>query len=924
MIREELFHTWGKGLDDDDFACALAALGILYGSHHHDWPIKLRYLPYLVKIEETGQPLPWSLPLKKYHGKLSPWIRWLASAKAFAKCWKTAKKSIPPRLVCRLLTQSGDPAYSGEKIRWLMQQLARPAVGAGSVFLECQPETPVSWHWPLRIGISPDSPPALLETITRIVNKFYWKRTLFEVYALSRQHYKCDIAILSSTIFEALYWFFQSNSYIRASCVILLDGYREIDVATARILELLRIKMGAHGLVASEEQVTDMGAFASSLLFHLSRNEPLDVAIGTTFRKVGRGIPFCLYSDELLERARLTTVGDQSISGSSAYFHITMRPQQQIDLLLDHEFGDISELAALPTAAHAAQDQHLRPEPRYIQARVDRPSAEQREEQPRPLRAFMTGIRHVVSVKVGMPEEGWLKPANREPFPDKDLPPSREDYRLRVTFSEPDHIPEPLTGEILLPKTGNSSEVRLAFTPVAGKPNFRGRIIVSFRNRILQTALLTGSVVEIDQPEPETGSIELTAEANVRPVLHDLGDRTAYDLALVFNHDPTGRPSMTVLDKDIAQLRDLESVKEALSAIDKKLSEVASNARDYTQGLKEQCGVDVLRFLAMLGVDLYQFMMDAVKDTPLEGRLDEAEYLQVVDLSKGFSMFPMEYVYSYACPRDDAAICPHYEEALKIGTCWDSCQDRHTGGVVCPLGFWGLSKVIERHAFPPVDRERLPGDALVLAQPVATRNTLNISGTTLLAASEIVSASAMDQLKSDLDNITGNATLSVGSWQEWLTTVSSSGPSFLVALPHREAQRISGHDFYYLEINQDHRKCQEIDKRYVLGPHSPQSPLVILLGCETADPNVPLSSFIRAFRNGGAAIVIGTVAKVFGEHAVEAADMLARHLFTEARKRPVPFGEVLRDVRRACLADGLLMILSVAAFGDADWLVSAS
>lgn len=941
MIREELFGDWGSSLNDDDFACALAALGVAY-AREHSWPIQPELSAEQFSMSEGDEPILWSLPPRECYLLTSNEPHLIGSAEAFADAWKTSVTDRSPRIACLWFSHGDWLEYDEYNTPWLIEQISLPAVKAGSVFLKCRSSTPVSWRWPLRIGLDPGTPLCIADHLSEHLSILSRGQTLAEVYPLSRQRCECDLAVLLGKGSEALAWLLRSTFDIRASCLILLGGMGE-GYDALRLLEPLRAKIGAHGLVVSEQHRWTPIYNTILLLTQLSLNVPLDVAVQTAFRQYEPETPLCFYSDELLERARLTTVGQRlsqrlaylgdtplevgpranailGFSAAPAAFVADKLLERLKDLPFDHEYSDASGLAQLREAAHAAQDQNLRPEPRYIQARVER-----QEGQQRPTRAFTARVRHVVAIKVGLPDEGWLQPSNRDPFPDEALPPGREDYLLRVTFSEPDHIPEPLTGQILLPKTGNSDEVHLAFTPVAGKPNFRGRIIVSFRNRILQTALLTGPVLKTGQPEPGEGRIELTAEANVRPVLHDLGDRTAYDLALAFNHDPTGRPTMTILDKDRAQLHNIEGTKKTLASIDDALSRVAINARDYAKGLKEQNGVEVLRLLAVWGVELYRFMKRATHGTPMEQRLNEAEYIQVVDLSDGFSIFPVEYVYSGACPKDDAGICPRYEEALLIGKCREACdQDKQAGRVVCPLEFWGLSKVIERHAFPPTDRDRFTGDSLVLAQPVGTRNTLNISGEALLAASTKVVSSSLARLKSNLDSITKTTAVTVGSWQEWLDAISNRGPSFMVALPHRETKTISGYAFHYLEINQDTCKCQEIDARYVLGSTQPKPPLVILLGCETADPNTPLGSFILAFLDGGAAIVIGTVAKVLGEHAVDAAAELSRHLFTQARNHPVPFGEVMRDVRRACLADGLLMILGVAAFGDADWLVSAS
>ncbi len=61
---------------------------------------------------------------------------------------------------------------------------------------------------------------------------------------------------------------------------------------------------------------------------------------------------------------------------------------------------------------------------------------------------------------------------------------------------------------------------------------------------------------------------------------------------------------------------------------------------------------------------------------------------------------PFEFIYDHQVPDDDARVCPNWREAFRQGRCLESCG----GGsekAVCPLGFWGLRKVIERHQVSP-------------------------------------------------------------------------------------------------------------------------------------------------------------------------------------------------------------------------------
>jgi hypothetical protein len=67
--------------------------------------------------------------------------------------------------------------------------------------------------------------------------------------------------------------------------------------------------------------------------------------------------------------------------------------------------------------------------------------------------------------------------------------------------------------------------------------------------------------------------------------------------------------------------------------------------------------------------------------------------------------------------------------------------------------------------------------------------------------------------------------------------------------------------------------------------------------------------------------VLGTIAEVLGRHAAPVAEQLVRDLYQAIGLGPVRFGEVMVRLRRTLLARGTPMVLTLAAFGDADWFL---
>jgi hypothetical protein len=111
-------------------------------------------------------------------------------------------------------------------------------------------------------------------------------------------------------------------------------------------------------------------------------------------------------------------------------------------------------------------------------------------------------------------------------------------------------------------------------------------------------------------------------------------------------------------------------------------------------------------------------------------------------------------------------------------------------------------------------------------------------------------------------------------------------------------------------------------------------PVVLLLGCDTAVERNEFRSFVAQFLDAGAAIVVGTISPVLGEHAAPVAQALVTELQAamtnggNGHGAPAgpggagpdrSFGRVMLDIRRRLLAEGEMTALCITSFGDADW-----
>jgi hypothetical protein len=402
----------------------------------------------------------------------------------------------------------------------------------------------------------------------------------------------------------------------------------------------------------------------------------------------------------------------------------------------------------------------------------------------------------------------------------------------------------------------------------------------------------------------------------VRGSLSDLDARRAFDLAFVMNHTAGDRPMLTAISSRHAWASDLTGINEPVEKINAELSNVATSVVDYSKGLFTPKNEALFVQLARIGANLYKHLfLDNLKDTQSENlKLEDAEYIQVIS-TKPDAVVPLEFMYQYTPPDVQAKICPHAVDALKNIACPTPCKrDEKPHDYVCPLGFWGLSKVIERHVFNP--KLNLQADLTIQAEPIDHRDHLDLEQGAVLAYSKEVPDNKVTSLNEFLKNKFKDKMEMVNDWDEWHETVKKNKPTLLVAFPHNEG---NGENIQ-LEIQKDLLETLRFsfETDYVHVQDAPY-PLVILLGCDVAGTAQQYASHVGNFRGGGAAVVLSTIATVFGEHAVIVGEKFVRRLLDPARQKNSRLGELLRDVKREAVAESLPMALCVVAFGDADW-----
>jgi len=529
--------------------------------------------------------------------------------------------------------------------------------------------------------------------------------------------------------------------------------------------------------------------------------------------------------------------------------------------------------------------------------------------------AFRVGIPVLVKVRIGPPDENWQ--ALPKPFPEELLSKEEKKWDLSIILAEPKHLDHPIRRSILLPSYGPSEECDFQFQPRDRRP-FEGRLVVLHRGRVMQTAILSAPVIGPEEEEPKDGRIELLDILFVGTINGDLDSRSQFDLAFVQNHDSLGRPILTGVSKDKAWISDLSSIPPIVNDLNTLLSRVAKIEKDYCDGLESENNQKLLFTLALLGRSLYGILIEDQIINPPDNRPDiiECEKIQIVT-TRSDAMVPFEFIYDYETPKENARLCSRWREAIKNKEkkrpCFNDC-DIKNGNIVCPMGFWGLKKVIERHAYTP-NLSQGCGEVFLQAELAGGRDALKLGENVVVGHSNKVDDANFQTILNALKTEMNTTASEASDWNEWASLVQGKKPNLLLALPHTDG---SGYNAS-LEIGGNSLKSIQVEGIHVRDPKSGIYPLVILLGCDTKGTAQDYIDHVAVFRRKGAGIVIGTIATVFGEHAVKVAEMIVTGLSRKDESSPERLGELLRWIKCEAMLKSLPMALCVAAFGDADW-----
>lgn len=517
--------------------------------------------------------------------------------------------------------------------------------------------------------------------------------------------------------------------------------------------------------------------------------------------------------------------------------------------------------------------------------------------------AFGPGARHDVGLHIGPRDRDSI--AASGPFPDSEVDYSHGSAELTIEFiaPTPGGRTERQTLPLLLPPAGPTSRVTFALEVPTDAEMVRASVLIFQGARLLQSVELRGPVSRTDHVI-NGHHIELVTIAEIvstpTPAVSP-----AIDASWSFQIGLPNEALLKVASGQGSMISLPDMTKFSTDLIYLLRQAVAADAEDGAEPGSEQ-QVALMRALARRGNLLYQHL------SPKLGKLVVKDSIQIT--TRDDDAAPLEFVYDYGYPSEKAKLCVNWQAALRSGRC--TCRRR--GGTVrriCPLGFWGLRFIVERLTASN-------GDADLRGQLGPHRTVLPDLRRVLFAASANVdkrSPGERERTMQLLQQRLGAGAADANSWSSWEQAIKNHRPGLLLTLPHNDRAE---DNLPVLEIGKRSRlEVGGLGRRHVLARDAPVGPVVMLLGCTTAQDEVAWQSAAAAFRRCGATVVVGTLAETLGRQSAPMARMLADSLWGPHAVVGATMGEVMRQVRRRLVADGATLGMSLVAFGHTGWLV---
>ncbi len=540
---------------------------------------------------------------------------------------------------------------------------------------------------------------------------------------------------------------------------------------------------------------------------------------------------------------------------------------------------------------------------------------------------FKQGARHEVRLWIGPESKRGIKAdaAIKEPSPDS--------QELQAGFMEIDitlaYASKLESHQVELPidRTKRSTVAEFLLDVEDDSELVSADVWLQHKGRIIQYLALNGRTFE--DPDDRTDGIELKVETLIRGLPVDASGGN-FEMAMVKKDDkyivfgPRGAEKTEISLQGSGKF--VEGINNRLFQATIRLirSSEDNKGTSWVSDHDEEA-MELLREMARKGNALY----DTLKKGGVLERISET--IQFVNLDES-DIVPVEYVYDKGYPLDGATLCDGFREAtdwneiFAAGQCSCSNKPGVKSTTLCPMGFWSLSKIIERQS-----RQRGTANSqqtTVFSEPSAASSGISLARDAVFAAAPNVKSEDVESIRSMLEETYPNHYQLASNWEEWEAEIEEKSPKLLILLPHHGKAEHGHTDF--LEIGSagqeqgDRLYTGLLSEDHVTKQADEPGPIVLLLGCQTAlADQLPYHTFARDFLANRASIVVATQATVLGQHVTPVANEFVRQLLASTGGDG-SFGTIMRDVRRKMFSAGYLVSMALISFGDSDWKLGNS
>jgi hypothetical protein len=319
-VLRNIIGDWGAGLSDGDYACALAALGVLEatGTEQHrassDPAVLLAALRK--ELRDGEQTVVWRRAQNV--GRATTAVSWRETvhtdAAALLEAWRRYFSEFPhprqrPRLALKLAWRDRADLFD---FNALMSWLARSGVqalvlddGRGTL---ARPQ----WHWPLQVGVPAGAEGAgVLAALREAQRGRSWVAELARCFTVGDARDACDLLILPPGAVAQILE--QARTRLRASFAVCLDVAAPDLAQLAERSSALRERLKAAGVVAISRSSTSFSLidWFVAVLREVSHDMPAHAAVWSTGHE-RQGVDPLLFGDPAaLDRCRILAIAEK-------------------------------------------------------------------------------------------------------------------------------------------------------------------------------------------------------------------------------------------------------------------------------------------------------------------------------------------------------------------------------------------------------------------------------------------------------------------------------------------------------------------------------------------------------------------------------------------------------------------------------------